>query len=267
MFANELATMFGRARTRVLLGGLALIPVLIAVVVRISSHTPPPGQGPSFLSSVPQNGVFAGLTGLSVVLPFLLPLAVAVVAGDAIAGESGYGTLRYLLTVPVGRLRLLVIKGGALAVFCLSAAFVVVLAGLAIGAILFPIGPVVTLSGTTLPLLAGIGRILLAAGYVAVQIAALAAIGLFVSTLTDTPVAAMAITVVVAVISQIIDAVPQVSALHPYLLSREWQAFTGLLRAPVDWSGMGHGLLLALVWGGLGATAAWARLTTRDVLS
>lgn len=267
MIRNELRTLFGRARTRVLLAGLAVIPVLIALVVRLSQHTPPPGEGPDFLSSVPTNGVFAALTGLAVVLPFLLPLAVAVVAGDAVAGEASYGTLRYLLAVPVGRLRLLVVKAVALSAFCLAATVAVVAAGLAVGAALFPVGPVVTLSGTTVSLLSGTGRILLAAGYVAVQIAALGLVGLFVSTLTDTPVAAMAVTVVIAVVSEIVDAVPQVAAVHPYLISHDWLAFTGLLRAPADTSAIGHGLLLALVWGAVGATAAWARLANRDVLS
>jgi hypothetical protein len=35
---------------------------------------------------------------------------VAVVAGDSMAGEAGYGTLRYLLAVPAGRVRLLTVK-------------------------------------------------------------------------------------------------------------------------------------------------------------
>jgi ABC-2 type transport system permease protein len=267
MLRNELWTLFGRARTRVLLVMLAAAPVLIAVVVRVSSRHPQNGQGPDFLSNVSQNGVFAGLTGLDVVLPFLLPMAIAIAAGDAIAGEAGMGTLRYLLLVPVGRLRLLVVKGTALACFCLTAALTVVVAGLVAGVALFPVGKVVTLSGITVSLLDGTGRILLAGLYVAVCVLALALIGLFVSTLTDTPVAAMALTVVIAVISEILDAVPEISSLHPYLFTHDWTAFTDLMRVPIDYSGIDHGLVLALFWGGAAATAAWARLTTRDILS
>jgi len=44
------------------------------------------------------------------VIPLFLPMAVAVVAGDAVSGEANTGTLRYLLTVPVGRTRLLAVK-------------------------------------------------------------------------------------------------------------------------------------------------------------
>jgi ABC-2 type transport system permease protein len=267
MLVNEVRTLLRRARIRVLLGLLAAIPVLIAVVVRVSHHSPPAGQGPDFLSQVSQNGVFAALTGLDVVVGFLLPLAVAVAAGDAIAGEAGMGTLRYLLTAPVTRVRLLVVKASSLAVFCLTAAVVVVVAGLVAGAALFPVGPVLTLSGSTVPLIDGVGRILLGGGYVAVEVFALALLGLFVSTCVDNALAAAAITVVVAVLSEILDAVPQIGWLHPYLFTHDWTSFADLLRNPISWSGLAHGLLLALGWGALGATAAWARFTTRDILS
>ena len=33
-------------------------------------------------------------------LPLFLPLAVGVIAGDAVAGEANVGTLRYLLATP-----------------------------------------------------------------------------------------------------------------------------------------------------------------------
>ena len=38
---------------------------------------------------------------LGLELPIFLPLAIAVVAGDSVAGEANIGTLRYLLTIPV----------------------------------------------------------------------------------------------------------------------------------------------------------------------
>jgi hypothetical protein len=55
------------------------------------------------------------------VLPVFLPVAVAVLAGDSIAGEANIGTLRYLLIRPVGRTRLLVAKLVALIAFVLFA--------------------------------------------------------------------------------------------------------------------------------------------------
>ena len=96
--------------------------------------------------------MFAALAGLTIAIPFFLPLVVAVVSGDAIAGEANLGTLRYLLTRPSGRTRLLATKALTVAVFCLAATVAVALGGLLAGVILFPVGKVVTLSGTTISL-------------------------------------------------------------------------------------------------------------------
>jgi hypothetical protein len=187
----------------VLLLVLAAVPVIIGLAIR-SAGGPEGGDGPPFLDRVSGNGLFLAFTGLATVVPFFLPLATGVVAGDAVAGEAQAGTLRYLLTVPVSRTRLLLVKYGGLVAFGLAASLVVAAVGLLVGAVLFPIGDVTLLSGTTVSLASGIGRALLVALYVAASLAGLAAIGLAVSTFTEVPVAAMATTVVLAITSQIL---------------------------------------------------------------
>ena len=92
----------GRAGVRTLLAALAAVPVLLAVAVYLSGG-PGAGNGPAFLDRASHNGVFTALAGLAVTMPFFIPLSVAVVAGDAIAGEASLGTLRYLLVRPAGR--------------------------------------------------------------------------------------------------------------------------------------------------------------------
>lgn len=265
LLRSELGLVFGRRRNQVLLLVLALVPVLIGVAVRLSTGEPEPGEGPPLLDRITQNGLFLAFTALTAVVPFLLPLTVGVVAGDAVAGEASAGTLRYLLVAPVSRLRLLVVKYAALVVFAAAAALAVAGTGLVTGWVLFPVGDVVLLSGTTVPALAGVGRALLVAAYVTAGLAALAAVGLAVSTATEVPVAAMATTVGVATVSQVLGVVPQLDWLHPVLLTRHWLAFGDLLRDPVALGAVGEGLLLAAAWAGVALTVAWARLVTRDV--
>src|SRR6266487_5463821 len=137
MWLADIGLLFRRVRTRVLLLVLAAVPIAVAVAVRLSGEGPSPGSGPRFFDQITNNGVFAALVGLTVTLPFFLPLAVAIVAGDAIAGEANLGTLRYVLSRPVGRSRLLVLKGTTLILFCFAATFAVAVAGLIVGAILF----------------------------------------------------------------------------------------------------------------------------------
>jgi ABC-2 type transport system permease protein len=266
MLASELRLLFGRARTRALLGALASVPVLVAVAVRLSGG-PGGGDGPPFVSQITDNGVFAALGGLTVVLPLFMPLAVSMVAGDTIAGEAGYGTLRSLLVRPVGRTKLLATKFTSAGVFCVAAAAAVALAGLLAGAILFPLGRVTTLSGTTVSLAEGIGRVLAAAGVVGVFMLGLAAVGLFISTLTESAMGAMAATTAVAVASQVLDSIPQLDAIHPLLLTHDWFAFGDLLRGTPGLDGIAEGMLVQAGWIIVFGLAAWARFTTKDVLA
>lgn len=267
LLRSELSLVFGRRRNQVLLVVLALVPVLVGVAIRVSTGEVEPGQGPPFIDRVSGNGLFLAFTALAAVVPFLLPLVTGVVAGDAVAGEAQAGTLRYLLTVPASRTRVLLVKYASLVVFGLVAAVTVALVGLAVGVALFPSGEVTLLSGTTVPAASAVLRALLVAAYVAVSLAGLSAVGLAVSTFTEVPVAAMATTVVLAITSQILDAIPQLGWLHPYLFSHHWLAFGDLVRDPVPTGTLVSGLLLQAGWVAVALAVAWSRFTTKDVTS
>jgi ABC-2 type transport system permease protein len=273
LLRSELRLVFGRRRNQALLAALACVPVLIAVAIRLSEGSPrrrgggDGGGGPAFIGQIAGNGLFVAFTALVVTLPLFLPLAVSVAAGEAVAGEASTGTLRNLLVVPVGRTRLLLVKFAGIVAFGVAAALTVGAAGVLIGLALFPIGPVTLLSGGTLGVGAALVRVLLVALYVAAMLAGLAAIGLFASTLTEVPIAAMAVTAITAVVVQILDAVPQISAIHPYLLTDWWLRFGDLLRDPVVYGDMARGLLVTVAYIAVFGALAWARLGTKDVSS
>jgi ABC-2 type transport system permease protein len=266
LFASELTLLFRRRRTQALLLALAAIPVLIAVVVRVSTAVPA-GRGPAFLDRITQNGLFVGVTALIVSVPLFLPLTIGVVAGDTIAGEAGLGTLRYMLVAPAGRVRLLIVKYVGAAAFCIAAPVAVALAGAAIGAALFPVGPVTLLSGDVVEPGEAVGRMLLIAAYQMVSLLGLSAIGLFLSTLTDVPVGAMAATIVLSVGSQVLDQLPQLEWLHPWLFSHYWFGFADLLRQPIGWDSFTSNALLQAGYIAVFGALAYGRFVSKDVLS
>ncbi|MGQ2916449.1 ABC transporter permease [Microbacterium aurantiacum] len=266
LFANELATQFLRGRTLAMLGALALIPILLGVAIRIAGSSSP-GRGPAFLDQITGNGLFVALAALTVAIPLFLPLTVSVAAGDAIAGEAASGTLRYLLLVPSGRARLLAVKYAWAVVFCLTAAVLVVVVGTIVGWILFPVGPVTLLTGTEVSVVEGVGRVLLIAGYAALSLCGLAAIGLFFSTLTSVPIGAMAATAILAVAAQIVGAIPQLEALHPWLFTDRWLDFGDLLRAPIVWDGFAQNALLQGAYIVVFVGAALWRFARKDILT
>jgi len=71
----------------------------------------------------------------------------------------------------------------------------------------------------------------------------------------------------VAVVFQVLDSVPQLHAIHPYLLNHWWLSFGDLLRQPMDSTNVGHGLLTALAYVGIFLALAWSRFSGKDVSS
>jgi len=244
---------------------LAVVPVILAIAVKVSS--PGGGDGPSFISAILGNGLFVAIAALGLELPLFLPLAVATISGDAIAGEANLGTLRYLLTIPAGRTRLLLVKYVAIVVATLIATLTVAVVGSVIGLALFGAGPMTLLSGTQIGMAAAVWRVLLITGYVAVGLAALGAIGLFVSTLTEQPIAATTAIVLINVLMFICDSISQLGWLHPWLLTHWWTAFADLLRDPMATDQVSRGLLTAAVYAVVFWLAAWARFSSKDISS
>src|SRR5664280_3217762 len=87
---SELRLIFGRRRNQAGLAILALVPIMIAITVKVS--TPRAGRGPDFFTSITSNGLFVALASLSIELGLFLPLAVAAISGDSVAGEANIGT-------------------------------------------------------------------------------------------------------------------------------------------------------------------------------
>ncbi|MEV0014091.1 ABC transporter permease [Streptomyces tendae] len=272
LFRSELLTTFRRWRTLALLAVLAAVPILVGIAVKIETSDGSSlggggggGAGPAFISQISNNGLFLVFTALAATLPFFLPMAIGVVAGDAIAGESGAGTLRYLLVAPAGRSRLLLTKYATVIAFCLAATLVVAVSALAVGALLFPVGDLITISGTRITYAEGLGRALLIALVVAASLVGIAALGLFVSTLTGSGIAAMATTVGLLITVQILDQIPQLAALQPYFFSHYWLSFADVMREPVYWDDLVKNLGLQALYAAVFGSAAWARFTTKDI--
>ena len=268
-YASELRLVMLRRRNLLLLAVAAVFPLIIGIALRLAAPRPQGGNGAgvAFFNQLAGNGVFLTFIALSTLLVLVLPVVVSVVAGDSVAGEAGYGTLRYLLAVPAGRTRLLAVKYGVIVTFALCATFIVSAVALVVGAVLFPVGPVTLLSGTLVSLPAGLLRLLFVTCYVAAAMAALGAIGLAISTLTEHAIGAIAAVMILVVTSEVVDNVPQLAVVHPYLPTHWWLSFDSLLRSPVDTSTMLHGLLSFAVYTVLFGSFAWARFTSADVTS
>jgi ABC-2 type transport system permease protein len=260
MLRVELAKAARRWRTWLLAAALGGIPCLIVLAVKLSPPTgAETGDAPPFLLQIVRNGMFAPLTGLAVVQPFFLSLAVGLFAGDAIAGEAQAGTLRSLLVRPVERPRLIGAKYASALALTGGLLLVVIVAGLVAGGAVFGLHPLPTLSGTTLSIPATLARTIVAALYILLAASGITSIGMFVSTLTDSGPGAIVATVVLAIASQVLEQIPSLHAIHPYLPTHGWLGYADLFRFPVEWGTMRAGLIVSAVYTTvfLGAALLW----------
>jgi ABC-2 type transport system permease protein len=274
-FANELRVTFFRRRNQVLLLVAALFPLLIGIGLKAAQPHGGggggggggPNQSAAYFSQLAGNGVFLTFVALSLLLLLVLPMIVGVVAGDSIAGEAGYGTLRYLLAVPAGRTRLLAVKYATIVVWAVAVTFIVSVVALVAGVAFFGAGPVTLLSGTTVSLADGLLHVLWVTLYVCAAMASFGAIALAISTFTEHSIGAIAAALIIAVGSEIVENVPQFAPVNPYLPTDWWLDFDSLLRTPVDTTTLWHGLLSFAVYALIFLTIAWARFTSSDVTS
>ncbi|MDT7613358.1 MAG: type transport system permease protein [Pseudonocardiales bacterium] len=276
MIGVELRLMLRRRRVWLCWLLLCAIPALVAVLLAVTDLAPAPGQGGVFLSAVVSDGQLFPAAALALVLPVFLPITVAIVSGDAVAGEASTGTLRYLLVRPVGRLRLLTAKLISVAAFVLLAVLFVTLTSYVVGIIAFGFGPaagaggtggVTSLSGVTLTPLQLAGRTAATVGYLALCMLAIGAVGLFFSTLTDSPLAAALGVLAFVVLSAILLPLDAASAIRFYLPTTHWLAWIDLFRDPILWTAVRQGVGVQLGYVVVAFGAAWANFATKDVTS
>ena len=281
MIRVELVKLVRRPRSWVSIALLCGLPVLVAVFVAVTHLAPPPGQGPALLSAVLSSGSLYPAAALAIVLPIFLPVAVAVVAGDSIAGEAGSGTLRYLLARPVGRTRLLAAKLVTLVVFTLAAVVLVALTAYLTGILLFGSQPVaatpggLTTSNIAATSLSGTGlspaeialRTLGAVSFIAVSMLGVGAIALFLSTVTDSALGAALGALAALITSEVLVTLSAASAVDPYLPTRYWLAWIDFFRDPIVWRNIERGYAVQGAYVLVFLGAAWAHFATKDITS
>ena len=303
MIRVELAKLFRRPRTWISMVLTCALPFVVAVFITITHLAPPPGQGSAFLSAVLQNGELYPAAALALVLPVFLPVAVAVVAGDSIAGEAAGGTLRYLLVRPVSRTRLLVAKLISVVAYVLLVVLAVTFTAYATG--IFLLGPsraaavgqapggagaggavpgavsgiagqaptagqaaggaVTSLSGAPLSLLQLAERITGAIAFITVSMLGVAAIALFLSTITDSALGSALGALAALVASEILVTLNAATVVQPYLPTRYWLAWIDFFRQPVFWRDIQRGFGIQAVYVVVFLAAAWANFSTKDI--
>ena len=258
----ELLKLLAQKRTYLGLGVAVLVPLIFTFVLIIK-----PG-GPN---DIPL-GRYIRETGLA--LPFVVlffmsiwafPLITALVAGDIVASESHNGTLKTILTR--SRDRGQIYAGKVLAAFTYTAVVVLAMGVVAVTAasIEWGFNPLTSLSGTTVSAQHALGLLAASLAIYAWPMAAIAAFGLFLSTVTRNSAAAVVGTLMWALFMQLLGVLPGTEAIRPYLLGEQFQAWHGFLRTPADWTPVVRALWVCAIYVTVPLAAGYLVFVRRDV--
>lgn len=230
----ELQKLLAQWRTWLGLTAVTVIPVVFVIAIALDRD----GGSPDlpFGSLVRESGLATPLLSLSFGAFWLIPLVTALVAGDIIASEDHQGTLKTILTRSVQRRDIWLAKGLATATYALVSLVLFLSTGLLAGVLVWGVEPLRSLSGDpiapgrALALIAGSGAVY------ALPMLAFAAVGLLLSTVTRNSAASVVGTLLLSVLSQLLEVLGLFDALSPYLLTSQFEAWQGLLVEPIDWA-------------------------------
>jgi ABC-2 type transport system permease protein len=270
LLRSELRFMIRRPRTLVAFGVLAVAPIIAAVAMSLATTAVNNGQLStdrqlaSIASIVADNGMILPVFVLMLSMVMLLPMLSSMWSADALAGETQTGALRGLLLAPVSRVRLLAVKAFGVATVTTLAVATLAVVGIVAGLTILGGDGLLTMSGTTLPMGESIGRVALMAALVTVQVWAVAAVALAVSAATEHPLVVMASTLGGIIIFTILNNIPALDWLHPWLLTDGWDSLADVIRDPMPTDGITDGLLRAACYIVIGYSLALARMSTKD---
>jgi ABC-2 type transport system permease protein len=279
LIRGELARQ-ARPRTLVALGALAVFAIVLGASLELTGAggAEPVGDIPLLL--VPTSSPFVlPLIALSSTMKFFLPLAVSVFAGEAVAGEARWGSLRYVLARGVSRSRFLASKAAVAALLSLAAVVLVPAVALAAGLVMsgWQALPAVD-GGASTPLHevravfspdAALARLAAGTAYIAAGMTSIFAFAFFLSTATARPLVAVAGGVGLTILSRVLNAdyLPGVSVLSPFLPNNDVDLWLHLFQQPAQTDGMVRFLALQGVYTAVFLALAWWWFTRRDVLS
>jgi ABC-2 type transport system permease protein len=266
-FGAELRRQLPRRRTQLALGMAVLLPVLLACALKLGTAQGPQDGVPSLVQLAGTGAVNFTLFTLFAATGLFLVVIVAVFAGDAVAGEASWSSLRYLLIAPVPRSRLLRRKLLVACAFGGAALVLLTLAALLAGWLAFGWAPVRSPMGTTLSSSEALVRLGIAVCYLAVMLLTVAAVAFALGVRTDAPLGPVGGTVLLMVVSTILDAVPSLGAARSFLPTHYQYAWLDLLGPAIHWDEMQRGAALSIVYTAVLLALAWRHFLRKDILS
>ena len=262
----EIRRQLTRRRTQLTLGFLVVLPFLLIAAFKLGSGGPSRGT-PGLVDVATRGAANFTLFTLFVATGFLLIVVFALFAGDTVASEASWSSLRYLLAAPVPRSHLLWRKLVVALLFSLFALVLLPVVAYLSGGLFFGWAPIRTPLGTTLPTGDALVRLGIIVGYLALTLVFVSALAFLLSVWTDAPLGAVGGAVLLVIVSNILDAVTALGDWRNVLPTHYSYAWTDVLSPDVVWDEMARGVLWSLAYSLALLVVAWWHFDRKDVVS
>ncbi|ALE73874.1 membrane protein [Pseudonocardia sp. Ae168_Ps1] len=265
---TELVRQLERRRTQVAFALVVAMPIILWAAFSLGGDDDGgTASGPNLVDLASGSATNFAVFTLFASASFLLVVLVALFFGDTVAAEASWSSLRYLLAIPVPRARLLRQKAVVAGLLSVAALLLLPIASLVVGAIAYGTGDLVSPVGESLPFWTAVGRVLLGALYVTVQLSWVAGLALLLSVSTDAPLGAVGGAVMASIVSQIIDQIDDLGVIRNFLPTHYGDAWSALLARDIDWAEMTYGAFSAVCYATVFLGAAAWRFTRKDITS
>jgi ABC-2 type transport system permease protein len=270
-FATEFRRQGSRRRTQLALGLIALLPLIMLAAFQLDPGGDDDRDGGGEFSALADLATAGGLNfaafTLFVSAGFLLVVVAALFFGDTVASEAGWGSLRYLLAIPVPRARLLGVKLLVAWAYTLLAMVVLLGTALLAGTLRYGWAPFGLPIGGQLSTAEGIVRLLSIAGYLAVSLLVVSGLAFLLSVSTDNPLGAVGGAVLLNIVSAILNQIDALGDLRRFLPTHYANAWLGLLSTPPQTDDVVLGCISALSFATVFFALGFWRFVRKDVVS
>jgi ABC-2 type transport system permease protein len=272
---NELIKLFGKKRTYIGFAMFLLAQNLIAVVFRFT-HAMTPLRRMLESSSQEVAAYLSALTIATIMMmplaAFLLPLYVALIGGDLVAKEAEDGTLRMILSRPIGRARLLAVKWVAGAIFALALSLALGVFGLVFARLYFPWGglfvwmPEQEILGV-FPAADGLARYAAAHLMLVTEACSIMGLAFMFSCFNVKPAAATILALSLVFVSFILEHIPYFKEYENWFLTYHLNLWQLMFAERIPWWRVGQSLSLLVGFNVTFVAVGLAVFQTRDIKS
>lgn len=190
-----------------------------------------------------------------------IPLLVALVAGDTLAGEANTGTLRLILTKPITRTKLVLIKFFSSFIYTILLILWLAFMGLFVSLFIFGAGDMINMKSDAIVMILQhdvLWRYAAAFLFAVLAMTTIASLSILLSAFADNSIgpiiATMGVVVVLTILSNL--ELPLFNIIKPYLMTTHMVGWKGFFDDPVPYGAIGRSavVLSAYTIAFLGAT-------------